>query len=85
MTAFKPEQADFVVRDFAFQSGERLAELRQHYLTLGTPQRDGSGRVTNAVLLLHNTTGSSASWLAPELGGELSARLRRSTSNAIFW
>jgi homoserine O-acetyltransferase len=71
MTAFKPEQADFVVRDFAFQSGERLAELRQHYLTLGTPQRDGSGRVTNAVLLLHNTTGSSASWLAPELGGEL--------------
>lgn len=71
MTAFRPEPADFILKDFVFQSGERLAELRQHYLTLGTPQRDGSGRIANAVLLLHNTTGSSASWLAPELGSEL--------------
>lgn len=71
MSATEPRAGDFVIRDFVFQSGERLDELRQHYLTLGEPRRDAEGTITNAVLLLHNTTGSSKGWLTPELGGEL--------------
>lgn len=63
--------AEFVLRSFEFSTGDRLPELRQHYLTLGTPRRDAQGNVTNGVLLLHNTTGTSSDWLAAELGGEL--------------
>ena len=68
-----PEQkeGDFLARDFEFQSGEVLPEVRLHYTTLGTPRRDASGHVTNAVLLLHGTTGTGKSFLAPSLGGEL--------------
>lgn len=51
-------EGTFIVRDFRFQTGETLPELRQHYVTLGTPKRDSTGRVTNAVLLLHGTKGS---------------------------
>ena len=52
------KEANFIVRDFRFQNGETLSELRLHYVTLGTPKRDSAGRVTNAVLLLHGTNGS---------------------------
>jgi homoserine acetyltransferase len=51
-----PQDGDYVLRDFHFKSGETLPELRMHYLTLGKPARDASGRVTNAVLILHGTT-----------------------------
>jgi homoserine O-acetyltransferase/O-succinyltransferase len=51
-----PKESDFIVRNFRFQSGEELPELRIHYLTLGTPKRDAAGHVANAVLLLHGTT-----------------------------
>ena len=55
---------DFIIRDFRFASGETLPELRQHYVTLGTPQAP-------AVLLIHNTTGTAKTWLEPGLAGEL--------------
>lgn len=61
----------FDMTDFALRSGERFATLRQSYITLGEPARDPSGRICNAVLLLHNTTGSSREWLTPDLAGEL--------------
>jgi homoserine O-acetyltransferase len=65
------KEADFVARDFKFQSGETLPEVRLHYTTLGTPQRDGAGHVTNAILLLHGTTGTGKNFLNPTLAGEL--------------
>jgi len=52
------KESNFIVRDFRFQNGETLPELRLHYVTLGTPRRDSAGHVTNAVLLLHGTNGS---------------------------
>ncbi len=52
------KEADFIVRNFRFQNGEMLPELRQHYVTFGTPKREATGKVTNAVLLLHGTNGS---------------------------
>ena len=66
-----PVEGDFVMRDFAFGSGERLPELRIHYRTLGTPVRDARGIVRNAVLVLHGTTGSGANFLTPTFAGRL--------------
>lgn len=53
-----PTPGDYIAHNFTFKSGESLPEARIHYYTLGTPQRDASGRVTNAVLILHGTGGS---------------------------
>lgn len=64
-------EADFVVRNFRFATGETLPELRLHYITLGTPRRDAAGAVANGVLLLHGTGGTSTSWLQASLAGEL--------------
>jgi homoserine O-acetyltransferase len=64
------KEADWVAKDFTFQSGEKL-DVRLHYVTLGEPRRDGAGRVVNAVLLLHGTSGTSRQWLSPTAGPEL--------------
>ena len=66
-------ESDFIIRHFHFASGETLPELRQHYITLGTPTADAGGRITNAVLLIHNTTGTAKTWLEPALADELFA------------
>jgi homoserine O-acetyltransferase len=60
-----------MAHDFHFKSGETLAELRLHYITLGKPSRDAKGRVTNAVLILHGTGGSGRQFLAPQFAGVL--------------
>lgn len=67
----EPSHGDYVIRDFRFESGERLPELTLHYFTLGSPRRDANGRVTNAVLLLHGTTGKGANFLTDSFAGEL--------------
>jgi len=66
-----PQEGDFVVHDFHFQSGETMPEVRIHYTTLGKPMRDASGRTTNAVLVLHGTGGSGHSLLRPIFAGVL--------------
>jgi homoserine O-acetyltransferase len=66
-----PQEGDFVVHDFKFKSGETLAELKLHYTTLGTPERDSHGRVTNAVLILHGTGGDGHQFLRPQFSGVL--------------
>ena len=53
-----PVAGDFVVSDFHFASKETLPALRIHYMTLGTPRHDAAGHTTNAVLVMHGTTGS---------------------------
>src|SRR4051812_24341242 len=64
-------EADFVVRNFTFASGETLPTLTLHYRTIGTPQRDSSGVVRNAVMILHGTGGTGAAFLSQAFGGEL--------------
>jgi len=64
-------EGDFVVKDFQLESGAKLPEARLHYTTLGTPHKNAKGEIDNAVLLLHGTTGTGKSFLAPSLGGEL--------------
>jgi homoserine O-acetyltransferase len=66
-----PKDGTFVVKDFQFKSGERLPEVKLHYYTLGTPQKDSSGKVRNAVLILHGTGGTGRQFLTPNFGGVL--------------
>jgi len=66
-----PTEADYTIRDFKFASGETLPELRLHYRTLGKPEKDAQGKTTNAVLIMHGTTGSGAQFIRPEFAGEL--------------
>lgn len=68
---FEVHESDFVVERFPFQSGETLPELRLHYRTIGTLQRDERGKATNAVLVMHGTGGSGAQFLRPEFADEL--------------
>jgi homoserine O-acetyltransferase len=64
-------EGDYVARDFKFGSGETLPSLNLHYRTIGTPQRDASGVVRNAVMILHGTGGTGAGFLSQTFGGEL--------------
>ena len=66
-----PKEADYLVHDFHFQSGEVLPDLRLHYTTLGEPHRDPQGHVDNAVLLLHGTTRTGRRFLEPSFSKEL--------------
>ena len=59
-----PKEADFVVKDFHFRSGETLPEVRIHYATIGTPG-------TKAVLVLHGTGGSLQQFLNDRFAGVL--------------
>jgi homoserine O-acetyltransferase/O-succinyltransferase len=70
-TSWPVSEADFTIVDFRFGSGETLPSLVQHYRTLGTPQRDKAGNVTNAVAILHGTGGTGATFLRPIFAGEL--------------
>jgi homoserine O-acetyltransferase len=66
-----PTEGDYTIRDFKFASGETLPELRLHYRTIGKPEKDSQGKTTNAVLIMHGTTGSGAQFIRPEFAGEL--------------
>jgi homoserine O-acetyltransferase/O-succinyltransferase len=66
-----PTEGDYVSHDFHFKSGETLPELRLHYMTLGKPEHDANGKVTNAVLILHGTGGSGRQFLAPQFADVL--------------
>ena len=59
-----PRQGTWVVRDFKFQNGQVLPELKLAYSTVGEPTGE-------PVLVLHGTTGSAASMLTPAFAGEL--------------
>ena len=65
------QEDDYTIANFRFASGEVLDELRLHYMTLGTARRGAGGTIENAVLLIHNTTGSGQTWLQPGLADAL--------------
>lgn len=66
-----PVEGDYILRDFRFESGERLPELNLHYRTLGTPRKDAAGQVRNAVLIMHGTGGTGAQFLSRQFAGAL--------------
>ena len=68
-----PVAGDYTINDFKFRSGETLPELKLHYLTIGTPAKDNSGAIRNAVLIMHGTGGTGAQFLSPQF------------ANILFW
>jgi homoserine O-acetyltransferase len=66
----KPVEADVSLKDFRFATGASL-DLKVHYRTIGQPRRDRSGKVLNAVLIMHGTTGSGAQFMRDPFAGEL--------------
>jgi len=66
----RPVEAEVVLKDFRFATGEAV-DLKVHYRTLGQPRQDTTGKVLNAVLILHGTTGSGAQFVVDPFAGEL--------------
>ena len=66
-----PVSGDFVMRDFKFQNGESLPELKMHYVTIGQPVKNNAGIVTNAVIVLHGTGGNNKNFLSKQFAGVL--------------
>ena len=59
-----PNEADWAAKNFTFNSGEKLDELRIHYYTIGDKSKP-------AVLLLHGTNQPVKALLAQGFAGEL--------------
>lgn len=59
-----PKDGDWTVKDFTFHTGQVLPELHLHYVTIGDPKGE-------PVVVLHGTTGSTASMLTAGFAGEL--------------
>ncbi len=66
-----PVEGDYVVKKFSFKSGESLENLSLHYTTIGKPTRGKDGKVNNAVLIMHGTTGSGNNFLSSQFAGNL--------------
>src|SRR5262249_15741296 len=54
------------------------------YRTLGKPAKDARGKATNAVLIMHGTTGSGAQFIRPEFAGELFGKDQPLDATKIF-
>lgn len=68
----KPVEHDFVVGDFRFADGATLPSLNLHVTTIGEPRKNlKTGKVDNAVLIMHGTGGDSHSLLAKSFADEL--------------
>jgi homoserine O-acetyltransferase len=80
----KPAEGDFVVHNFRFRSGEVLPEMRLHYATYGKPVTDSAGRVTNAVMILHGTTGTGMAFTSTRFAGVLSGPGELLDANRYF-
>ena len=66
-----PVERDFVVRDFVFENGEKAAEVKLHYRTVGQPRKDSDGVVRNGILILHGTGGTGRGFLSEGYAGRL--------------
>jgi homoserine O-acetyltransferase len=66
------KEGDYTIPFFKFGTGE-VMDVRMHYTTLGQPQRDKQGRVTNAVMILHGTGGDGHQFFRPQFSDILFA------------
>lgn len=67
----EPQQGNYIVQNFQFKDGQALPELKLHYRTVGTPKKDKNGLTSNAVLIMHGTTSSSAQFFCEAFAGHL--------------
>ena len=67
----QPEQGDYFINNFKFADGQSLSRLRIHYRTVGSPRKDDNGKTTNAVLIMHGTTGNGGNFFRYDFAGKL--------------
>lgn len=60
ITDLKPSY--HTIKDFTFQSGEKLGKIEMEYFTTGKAQRDENGKITNGLLFLHGWSGDYSSF-----------------------
>ncbi|MBL0881765.1 MAG: alpha/beta fold hydrolase [Chitinophagaceae bacterium] len=66
-----PVEGDYLVRNFEFQSKEVLTDMNLHYYTIGKPEKGKDGKVSNAILIMHGTTGNGGGFLNQRFAGNL--------------
>ena len=66
-----PAEGDYTLKNFTFDSGETLPQLKVHYRTLGKLHKNTKGHVDNAVLIMHGTGGAGTQFLRDIFAGEL--------------
>ena len=66
-----PAEGDYFISNFKFESGEQLDQLKLHYTTIGNPTKDKKGKINNAVLIMHGTTGNGSGFLSDQFAGNL--------------
>lgn len=66
-----PHEDTLVLDELPLSSGRSLTQARLHYRTMGSAARDAGGKIVNAVLLLHRTTGSGEQFLRSEFAGAM--------------
>lgn len=66
-----PLEGNYVIKNFEFENGEKLKNLNLHYITLGKLTKGTDGKVNNAVLIKHGTTGSGKGFLSSKFAGNL--------------
>jgi homoserine O-acetyltransferase/O-succinyltransferase len=66
-----PVLGDYTIKNFTFTSGDKLPEVRMHYMTYGAAKRDAAGHITNAVLIMHGTIGSGTQFLRKQFADAL--------------
>jgi homoserine O-acetyltransferase len=64
-------ESDVILKNFHFEDGESLPELKIHYTMLGKPHRNTAGEIDNAVMVLHGTGGDGHQFLRPQFADEL--------------
>lgn len=73
-SAWPTHEQDIILKNFHFRDGELLPTLKMHVTTLGSPHRDASGQIDNAVMVLHGTGGTGKQFLVPQFADELYGR-----------
>ena len=64
-------ERDIQLKDVTFADGERMAQVRMHVTTFGTPHRDAKGQIDNAVMVLHGTGGDGHQFYRAQFADEL--------------
>ncbi|KAK3715868.1 hypothetical protein LTR37_006851 [Vermiconidia calcicola] len=67
----EPDQGDYHIPNFQFVEGTSLPDLRIHYYTFGKLRNDSHGKATNAVLIMHGTTGNGTNFFNDRFAGQL--------------
>ena len=66
-----PIEGDYIIKNFKFENNQILPQLNIHYTTVGKPLKDNTGKIINAILIMHGTTGNGHQFLSDMFAGHL--------------